>query len=204
LGVGGGERGGVAPEGVDVEGVGEPSVGDGDVGGGGAGCGEVEVGDGESLGVVVEGDGEGEVAGVGASPGELEGVVGEGGAEVERTGEWAARDEDAEGVDGGVGGEGVVVNLLDDVGALGERGVVASVAGLVDLAERADEGGGEGEAGAVVLLRGSARVGDVVGTSARAELPADFVLDDSTELSGEVDFHSAACDAHRSWNVLMC
>ena len=161
------------------------------------------MGDGECLGVVVDGDGECEVAGVGASPGEVERVVGEGGAEVEWTGEWAAGDEDAEGVDGGIGGECVVVNLLDDVGALGEGGVVAGVAGFIDVAEGADEGGGEGESGAVVLLCGGARIGDVFGTCAGTELSADFVLDDSTELSGEIEFHCAACDAHGFVNALL-
>ena len=52
-----------------------------------------------------------------------------------RARDGAAGGKDFEGVDGACGCECVVVNLLDDVGALGDGGVVVAVADFIDVAE---------------------------------------------------------------------
>ena len=89
----------------------------------------------EGAGVVVESECELEFVVGGAEPGDSELVAELVELDALRAGDGAAGGEDFEWVDGAGGCESVVVNLLDDVGALRDGGVVLAVADFVNVAE---------------------------------------------------------------------
>ena len=156
---------------------------------GGAASGAVGTSEGYVAGVVVDADGEAVFGiGVGGFPGEDEVVAGEGGGVGNVGRERSAGDEDARGIDGKVGEDSVVVNLVEEVGTREVVGLVVAVAEGVGLAEGGDERGDECETLAMGLLGRSARVSHGRRHGAEVAVSADVVADEIADVTGEVDY----------------
>lgn len=199
--------GGGGPGGVDVDGVAGPVGGvggGGSLGGSGGGVVGEDVG---VLGGVVDAVEEA-VVGLGVAnagvvgPGDGGGLCGGGHGCCDGVGrgEVATGDKDLGEVDGEtvdeVARNGVVVDLVEEAGALAIGAVEVAVASLVNVSNGVDEGGGEGELCSVEHLSLGLGVGVIFGERTPVIIAMAGKTHNVADLAYPVDLHGCTSFSH--------